>query len=127
MAEYLIYLAQAIGWLMVLDGAVFLVEPTWIRPVVKFLVKGRILKITAAARTVGGIILFISAGQGRIPWLMILGGIMLIIAGMPGIIIDIDAQRKIMLESSEESPAIVRASSAVVLALGIGIVFGSQV
>lgn len=123
----MIYVAQIIGWLTVLDGAVFLVEPGWIRIVARVLVKGRWLQILGAFRLAGAVVLFVSAGQGRIPGLVIFGGIMLVLAGLPGLLVSLEQQKQAIIQSVEESSGLIRAASAVVLVVGVAIVFGAQV
>lgn len=122
----MIYIAQIIGWLTVLDGAVFLVEPGWIRIVARLLVKGRRLVILGALRLAGAVVLFVSAGQGRIPGLVVFGGIMLVLAGLPGLMVPLEQQKQAIIESTEQSSGLIRAASAVVLLVGVAIVFGAQ-
>jgi len=77
-----------IGALICLWGVAVLIRPDWMKRVVDFLAKSRRFVIAAAAKIVFGVVLLVFARGCRIPWVIMLIGVLFAGGSVVALMID---------------------------------------
>ena len=114
-----------IGWIISLLGIMFMVKPSSAKWVMRFVNKWEWLYIISATRIILAVVYFLGAQMCRIPWVIILLGIILLISGIIGFTINLN-KLKSMVNWWEKKPKIViRIVSVIIVVFGVVTVYSA--
>lgn len=118
-------LVWIIGWLIAVEGIVFLVRPQVLKPILSFFRQGKRSYFLASARIVLAIVFLLAAQQCGKAWIIAILGVVLLISGIVGFAMKLETM-KAMLAWWEEKPLIIiRLLSLIVLAFAALVVYAA--
>jgi hypothetical protein len=112
-----------IGWLIVVEGLLFLLRPALLGPVVRFFNRTVWMYTLSVVRIVLAVIFLLGAMQCRVTIVIAGFGILLLISGFAGLIVKHRMYQSILQWWQERNLMTVRLVAAVVLFIGAVIVY----
>jgi hypothetical protein len=107
-----------IGWLIVLEGLLFLMRPELLGPVVRFFNRTFWMYVLSIVRIATAVVFLLGAMQCRIRSVIVGFGILLLTTGFAGLIIKHHMYNAILQWWQERNLTAVRMAAAVVLLIG---------
>jgi uncharacterized protein YjeT (DUF2065 family) len=111
-----------VGALVILEGVVFLIQPNLFKKLVSLFARGRMIYISALFRLILGPIFLIFARECKIPWIIIIFGILMLIGSAILFLVNIDKIKAILLWWTARSVWAIRSIAVIALLLGTIIV-----
>ena len=118
-------LVWIVGWLAFFEGILFLVRPDFLKPVLQFFRKGKRLYLVSLVRIILAVIFFLAAQQCRIPWVIILFGVIMLISGILGFVMKLETAKDMLSWWEEKSPTTIRIIGLIALAIGAIIIYSA--
>jgi hypothetical protein len=118
-------LAEIIGWLIIIEGVLFLGEPRLFEVVARFFTKGKRLYLAAVLRLAMAVIVFAVAGKANLPWLAILCAAILLLSSLAGFAIKLQTQKQMLAESIDNPPNAIRFTSVMVIVFGMALAYAA--
>ncbi len=112
-----------IGWLIVLEGVLFLLRPELLGPVVRFFNRTFWMYTLSVVRIILAVIFLLGTMQCRVRGVIAGFGILLLITGFAGLIIKHQMYNSILQWWQERNLSAVRLVAAIVLLIGAVIVY----
>jgi hypothetical protein len=112
-----------IGWLIVIEGLLFLLRPGLFGPIVRFFSTGIWIYVLSVIRVAFAVVFLLGAMQCRVEEIIIAFGILMLITGFAGLIVKRRIYGSIFHWCQERNLATVRFIAAIVMLVGAVIVY----
>lgn len=112
-----------IGWLIVAEGVLFLIRPEFLGPVIRFFSNSFWMHALSILRIALAVLFFLGAMQCRIRGIIVGFGLLMLIAGVAGLIVGRQMYNTILQWWQERNLVTVRLLAAVVVLIGAVIVY----
>ena len=119
------HIITAAGILFCCIGILFLVKPALITSVLDYLKQGRRMYLLVLIRLILGALFLLGADQSRIPWIIIVFGILIILKGLVAVVLGPERVKQQMEKVEKVSPSVVRLISLLTAALGALIIYSA--
>ena len=116
-------LAEIVGWLIIIEGILFLGEPRALEYFVRFFIKGKRLYIASALRVAAAALLIMAADSAKVSWLAALCAVILLLSGFAGFLMGLKTQKQMLAISARDTGPAVRISGLMVLIFGMAVVY----
>ena len=114
-----------IGWLIFAEGALFLVKPEVLGPIIKFFCKDWRMHILSIARIIIAVLMFLGAMECRKPVIIIIFASVLLITGFVALLMKKDMIKSLLDWWQQRNLVVVRLISAFVIFLGAVIIYSA--
>jgi uncharacterized protein YjeT (DUF2065 family) len=111
-----------VGALAIMEGVVFLIQPTLFKKLVSLFARGRMIYISALLRLILGPIFLIYARECKVPWIVIAFGILMLIGSAILFLVNIKKIKAMLLWWTARSVWAIRSIAVIALLLGTIIV-----
>ncbi len=119
-------LVSIIGGIITFAGIVFQIRPQIAKSIVEFFIEGKRLYIHAIARIIVAIIFFLAAQRCRVPWVIILLGVLMLASGIVIFGVNLEKIKSFLRWILGKFPISVRILSAIAIILGIIIIYSGK-
>lgn len=116
---------RSLGIVVVLIGIVYLLKPTFLRPIIEFFAKGRRMYLVGLVRLTVAVVFLISARECKHFWMIFAFGILFLISGLLIFILGADKVKSVIEWYQKQSIWVFRIFGLIALAFGSVIIFSA--
>ncbi len=114
-----------IGLLMGLAGILFVIKPEAARFVMRFMRQGNRIYVASVLRIIIAVIFLSGARESGVPWLIMLLGVLILVAGMLGFAIGREKQQRLVAWWEHQPAVVLRLVGMIPIVMGGLVVWGA--
>jgi hypothetical protein len=119
-------LVSIIGGVITVAGIVFQIKPQIAKSMLEFFIEGKRLYIHAIARIIVAIIFLLAAQKCRIPWVIILLGVLMLASGIVIFGVNLEKIKSFLRWILGKFPLSIRILSSIAIILGIILIYSGR-
>ena len=116
---------KIVGIVVVFIGIVYLLKPGVLKSFIGFFKKGKRIYFVGLIRFVLAVIFLLAANRCKMPWVIIVFGILFMISGLLIFILRAERLKSILDWWQRQSPLLLRLMGLITLAVGAAIIYSS--
>ena len=121
----MITLVKLIGLLLAVLGVAYILEPKILKLILAFFQVEKRVYIASGIRILIGIILLAGAPQCRMPWIVVIIGILALVSGVLALILGVEKCKEMIKKFEEKPTKTLRMLSLIPIALGLILLYAA--